>query len=104
MTKMITFRDEALRHDLSAEGLEDIVRELCSEEIGWNSASTRLREIREELSLYDIYQLDTGEQPKPDDLDQVLSLLRFLGNDLELKDRSSGLQHARSALRVITAA
>jgi hypothetical protein len=116
---MITFRDEALRQDSVQDSLRDIIDKLGNENVDWSGGLTILDKLNEDLSDYDIYRLGPGRH-EPDDLDHVLSLLRFLKCDLSPRDlsipppeqvgvtlpgnRLSALHHAQEALQIVSCA
>jgi len=78
---MDAFRERALREDWLFDGLKTIVEGLDAKEVDWKAVRLLVSEHAERLSLYDLYLIGPG-QPQSDDLEEVLSGLRFLTRDL----------------------
>ncbi len=126
---MNSFREEALHQELVIDTLDTIIGKLsCSKDVDRAAALKLTIELAEELSLFDIYQqLGPGERPVVDNLDKLLSILRFLRSDLQpnllnpagldpayptkahlehnsARSLASALHHARSAREIVVAA
>lgn len=100
---METFRDQALRQINAVEAVSEILGILNKPEIEWSAAARLTDELIADLTQFDVFrEVGPGKPYSYDSLDHLLTLMRFLNNDLSprIRNRRSAIHHAEAAVKV----
>jgi hypothetical protein len=101
---MTTIRDVQLWKDQATEPVGLVLEALNPVEVKWNRELARIKELNDELGLYDITDQPYGfgaVLPQPDRLDHIRKLLDFLAAALERKDRMRARHYAHAVLEIL---